>query len=81
MNYKWTDKLTGIVRFELFDDSQGQRTGFDGLYTEITAGFQYRPIPALLIRPEVRYDYNNTSRPFEGKSDIVTAAIDVLIRW
>jgi hypothetical protein len=80
-NYSFTSKLTGIVRFELFDDFQGQRTGFEGLYTAITGGFQYRPTPAVMIRSEVRFDYNGYSTPFEGKHGILTSAIDVIYRW
>jgi hypothetical protein len=81
LTYTFNPKLTGITRFELFEDFEGQRTGFEGLYTAITMGFQYRPIPALMIRPEVRYDSNNYSRPFEGKRDLFTAALDVIVRW
>ena len=30
---QWTPALSGTVRLEFFDDIQGQRTGFVGLYT------------------------------------------------
>jgi hypothetical protein len=74
-------QLAGTVRLELFDDLQGQRTGFAGLYTALTAGLNYRPRPDVIIRPEVRYDYNEQSRPFEGKKYVFTAAMDVVLRW
>jgi len=79
--YNFTDKLTGITRLEFFNDFEGQRTGFEGLYTALTVGVQFRPTKDILIRPEIRYDHNNYSDPFEGKSSLFTSAIDVLIRF
>jgi hypothetical protein len=79
--YNFAPNLTGIVRYELFDDFEGQRTGFEGLYSALTVGCQYRPWKSVLIRPEIRYDYNGYSRPFEGKHGILTAALDCIVRW
>jgi hypothetical protein len=76
-----TPRLSGTTRLEFFDDCQGQRTGFPGLYTALTAGLNWRPQPWLIFRPEVRYDYNEESRPFENKHGLFTAAMDVLVRW
>lgn len=70
-----------VLRYENFEDFMGQRTGFAGLYTAVTAGVQYRVARGVILRPEVRYDYNSTSRPFEGKHDIFTVASDLIIRW
>jgi hypothetical protein len=81
LNYAFSSKLTGILRVETFDDFEGQRTGFEGLYTAVTLGCQYRPTKSILIRPEVRYDYNGESRPFEGKHGLLTAALDCIVRW
>jgi hypothetical protein len=69
------------TRFELFDDFEGQRTGFEGLYTALTMGLQYKPRKSLLIRPEIRYDYNGYSRPFEGEHGLLTASADLIFRW
>ena len=66
---------------ELFDDVQGQRTGFKGLYTALTTGVTYKPTPYLWFRPEVRYDRNADSLPFEGKANLFTATFDLIIRW
>jgi hypothetical protein len=74
-------QLSGTVRLELFDDVQGQRTGFPGLYTALTAGLNYKPRPEVVLRPEVRYDYNEQSRPFEGKKGVFTMAMDMILRW
>ena len=56
-----------------FEDFQGQRTGFTGLYSVASAGLQFRPTKWLTIRPEVRFDYNAESRPFEDKHYLLTA--------
>jgi hypothetical protein len=79
--YDVNSKLRLIGRYEDFDDCQGQRTGFAGLYNAVTAGFQYRLTSGMILRPEVRYDYNFESTPFEGHHGLLTAAIDTIIRW
>lgn len=66
---------------ELFEDYKGQRTGFAGLYTDVTAGIQIQLTERIRIRPELRFDNNNRSRPFEGHHSVFTAATDVIIRW
>ena len=65
----------------MFDDVQGQRTGSRGAYTAATAGLLYKPAPYLWLRPELRYDSNADSRPFEGRPGLFTAAADVVVRW
>jgi hypothetical protein len=69
------------VRLEVFDDEQGQRTGFPGLYTVLTAGGTFKPRPSVLFRPELRYDYNNQSRLFENNHGLFAATSDVILRW
>jgi hypothetical protein len=80
-NYALTPRLNAVARLEFFDDCQGQRTGFKGLYSALAAGLNFRPQPWLLLRPEVRVDYNDESRPFEGKAALFTAGMDVILRW
>jgi hypothetical protein len=79
--YAVSPRLTAILRYENFDDFEGQRTGFEGLYTAATVGAQYRIRKGLIFRPELRYDYNHESAPFEGKHQIFTAAADLIFRW
>ncbi len=74
-------QLSASGRLEFFDDVQGQRTGSAGLYTAATAGLTYRPCKELTLRPELRFDYNRESRPFEGKHGLVTAALDAVVRY
>lgn len=81
LTYSFTDKVSGTTRLEFFEDFQGQRTGFEGLYTAITVGLSWKPCQAIIVRPEVRYDVNNESRPFANRHGLFTAATDIIIRW
>jgi hypothetical protein len=76
-----TPRVSSVVRVETFDDFNGQRTGFPGLYTAVTGGVQFRPRKDIIIRPELRYDYNGQSRAFEGKHGQFLAASDLILRW
>jgi hypothetical protein len=81
LTYQLAPKLSTTARLEFFDDVQGQRTGSKGLYTAVTTGLTYKPIPYLWFRPEIRFDDNAESRPFEGKPNLFTAALNVMLRW
>lgn len=81
LTYNFSDQLTGITRLEAFWDAEGQRTGFEGVYYAGTLGLQFKPMDSVLFRPEVRYDNNPYSRPFQGKHDIFTAGADLIIKF
>jgi hypothetical protein len=81
LTYQFTPKLSATSRLEFFDDVQGFKTGFKGLYTALTTGITYRVTPSLWFRPEIRYDNNADSRPYEGKPNLFTATFSALIRW
>ena len=81
LTYQLTPKLDSTTRLEFFDDIQGERTGFSGLYTALTTGLEFKPCSAIIVRPELRYDVNDESRPFENKHDLFTASTDVILRW
>ena len=66
---------------EFFDDVDGNRTGFEGVYTAVTAGLRFEPRPGFIIRPELRFDYNFESKPFEDKHGMGTATTDFIVRW
>lgn len=79
--YDLTPRLSAALRFETFDDGQGVKTGTTGVYRAGTAGFTFKPVKSVMIRPEVRFDHNNTNAPFNGQRGLFTAATDVIIRW
>ena len=81
VTYAFTNKLRGTFRLEFFNDVAGQRTGFSGLYTGITAGVGYRPTHGLVFRPEVRFDTQNRALPFENKPSLFTATLDAIARF
>jgi hypothetical protein len=81
LTYDLNDRTSATARIELFNDPQGNRTGSAGLYTAVTMGLNYRPAKWLVLRPEVRYDYNNQSGPFEGRRGLFTATADAIVRW
>jgi hypothetical protein len=79
--YTFGPRATAVGRLEFFDDFQGARTGSEGLYTAITGGMAFKPAKGLWVRPELRYDYNDHSRPFQGKHGIFVASCDCILRW
>jgi hypothetical protein len=56
--FRLRPNLFFTVRNELFDDCQGQRTGFATLYEEHSIGFTWWPNSIMTIRPELRYDHS-----------------------
>jgi len=81
VTWKFTPRLSGTTRLELFDDVNGNRTGFSGLYTAATTGLSFQLRKGIAFRPEIRFDYNADSRPFENKHGLFTAATDMVVRW
>jgi hypothetical protein len=81
LTYNFTEQVNGATRLEFFDDFQGQRTGFKGLYTALAAMLAYRPVKWLQLRQELRYDYHSDTAPFEGKHGLLTATSDFILRW
>lgn len=75
-----SDEATANARIEFFQDPKGQRTGHPGLYTAVAGGLTYSPASWLWLRPELRYDYHR-DQPFNERSNLFTAAMDVIIRW
>ena len=78
--YQVNDKLASNLRVELFNDSKGVRTGTEGLYTEVTYAMNYQPVDYLYIKPFARYDHNKNGA-FEGKDNLYTGGIELIVRW
>ncbi|MDB5306500.1 MAG: hypothetical protein JWO38_702 [Gemmataceae bacterium] len=83
LNWNFAPWGTQITRVEMFDDFNGQRTGFVGFYQAVTVGAQIRPYKWMTVRPEIRYDHNGYSTPFNNgtQHSILTAAFDFILRW
>ena len=79
----WTPNpyVKQVTRFEIFDDCEGQRTGFEGIYYSFTAGLHFPLKPGFTWRNEFRYDYNNYSKPFEGSNNIKTLTTELQFRF
>ena len=80
MMYELTEALTGVVRAEVFRDNNGVRTGFADTFAEGTAGLIYKPRSWFWLRPEIRYDVAQRSRPYdEGRHrDQLTFGFDMI---
>ena len=79
--YAHTDAVASTLRAEVFHDAQGARTGFKGLYTEVTYGVAWKPQPGVIIRPYARYDNNSQTAVWEGNQNLFTGGLDVILRW
>jgi hypothetical protein len=80
-SYRWQENLQTNCRVEFFDAVDGNRTGFEGLYTAGTLGLLYQPTQSVTFRPELRFDHNAASSPFAGQPNLFTSAFDVIVRW
>ncbi|HXB08772.1 MAG TPA: outer membrane beta-barrel protein [Puia sp.] len=73
------------IRNDLLNDPQGNRTGFNTLYTSHTIGFVHHFNDLIRIRPEVRYEtaYASGVTPYDNgtKKDQFTAAVDLIVRF
>jgi hypothetical protein len=77
------EKYTGVWRSEIFKDSNGTATGVAATYYEMTLGMIYKPEPWLWIRPEARYDWAQSVKPFSDgtRSSQLTLAVDVIVQF
>ena len=90
LQYKIDAKLAVAGRLEVFRDRDGfalfPNTTVAGDFYAATAGLQWRPAKNLLIRPELRYDWqghNNGVDAFAGgtKSNQLLFATDIVLQY
>jgi putative OmpL-like beta-barrel porin-2 len=62
LNYKWGPMDNISWRVELFDDENGQRTGFKTRYFNYAIGWQHWFSPSVTFRPEIA-GYNSLDTP------------------
>jgi hypothetical protein len=81
--YDATPKLTAVSRLEVFRDNNGFVLPAADNYFEITYGLVYKPKPALWIRPEIRYDWAQFTKPYDDgtRGGQLTLAFDVIVQF
>jgi hypothetical protein len=65
--YHFTDALSGTLRAEFFNDTDGVRTGKKQTVWELTPTLAYQVWPGLTLRAEYRHD-ESSRRFFEGRA-------------
>jgi Putative beta-barrel porin-2, OmpL-like. bbp2 len=78
--YQFSPKLTGVLRSEVFWDPTGARTGYADTYYEETLGLVFKPKDYIWIRPEARYDWAQSGKPYSNdtRSSQFTLGFDVI---
>ena len=79
--YSFNDKLTGVLRSEVFWDRSGVRTGTTGgVFYEETLGLIWKPKSWLWWRGEARYDWAQFVSPYNDgtRNSQFTLATDVI---
>jgi hypothetical protein len=92
--YRIWPNLFVTVRNELFNDMDGQRTGYATLYSEHSIGLTWWPCSIITFRPELRFDHSygthgspedpvQESKPFDNgtRSSQFTAQFDVIYHF
>lgn len=72
VNYKLTTKWSTSLRGEIFEDSNGYRTGVRQNWREATLTLGYTPIKNLQIHAEVRRDFSNVNS-FTNSSGVTSS--------
>ncbi len=70
-------------RPEIYDDPQGQRTGYAATYYEFSLGWQHWLSPQIEIRPEIGYYHSDGANAFNAGSKNYTllAASDLIFHF
>ncbi len=68
---------------DILDDKKGERTGFATTYESWTAGITHRFSDLISVRPELRYEYAFSAKPYDNgtKSGQFMFAVDAIIRF
>jgi len=75
------DYLT--IRNELWNDPQGERTGFPSLYSSHTIGWSHNFNPVFQIRPEIGFYHSYQNRSFDlgTTRNMIMGGVDVTWRF
>jgi len=68
---------------DILVDKKGERTGFPTTYESWTVGVTHRFNELISVRPEVRYEYAFSARPFDNgtRQGQLMFAVDTIIRF
>jgi hypothetical protein len=71
------------VRNEWWKDTDGERSGFPGVYTSHTVGLTFNLTPAVQVRPEAGYYRNWTNPAFDlgTRNGIWLCGVDMTLRF
>ena len=82
LTYDFSQTCKSVFRYEFFNDQNGSRTGVTGAYSGTTLGINYRPWHWLLFRPEIRFDWVQSSPPVSrGETTRLLFSADTLIEF
>jgi hypothetical protein len=76
-------KVTAVARHEIFADPNGFVFPAPDTHYEMTYGLILKPRPCLWIRPEIRYDWAQFTRPYNDgtQSGELTLAVDAILQF
>jgi hypothetical protein len=68
---------------DFLDDKKGERTGYATTYASWTAGITHRFSDLLSVRPEVRYEYAFSAKPYDNgkRNSQLMFAVDAIMRF
>ena len=71
------------VRNEVFDDAEGNRTGYATVYSEHSIGFTWWPDKLITIRPELRYEHSYAEETYDNgtRKNQFTVQCDVVLHF
>ena len=69
--YNFTDDLSATLRAEVFDDTDGARTGARATYSEVSPTITYKIADGLFWRNEYRHDESDTKKVFAHEGNFV----------
>ncbi|MFO0890746.1 MAG: outer membrane beta-barrel protein [Isosphaeraceae bacterium] len=81
--YEVAPNVTAVARHEVFADPNGFVFPAPDNHYEMTYGLIIKPRPCLWIRPEIRYDWAQFTRPYNDgtRSGELTLACDVIVQF
>jgi hypothetical protein len=81
--FRLTPDCFFTVRNEMFNDCDGNRTGYATVYSEHSIGLTYWPDKMITIRPELRYEHAYNAKPYDNgaRANQFTAQFDVIVHY